>query len=592
MRGGATEEQREALTRIMNSEDLYSILGIDQDADAKGIKDAYRQVARLIHPDKCNDEDATAAFQKISEAYETLSEPTHRNAHDSDRNAHDSDREALYLKELLDEALNGSHEKILSLLEEKSSSAYGLLSVLEDKYLEGFFMDSQGLENVDKIAKYLAYHIGVYADFYSYLNEVRSADVRSWRRRVTGGFIDIFLTNYEVGVKLHSLSPPETMSKDRFVTLLLSLAKNTNNTTIIKELQPTGEIKSLDRDIQLLVQYKDVLTDTSITDLNFQDERRMTALMHAVLERDIDGDYPRAIYAIEALMEYPRKTLIRLIKSALRIYKDMDADNNQWVRSKIDQIKEFRHLEKLARDLVGKVWVGESSKYSEEEKDELLTIHEEMESVYKMVDLDIQDKEGMTALMHAVSKSDIGSKLVDVILGNGANPNIQDNLGRTALHMQSSALLSLLRYRSDPNIQNNLGQTALHVYSDSMLPYHVEVLLRYGADLNIRNNHGKTALDLARTKPKSANVERVVELLSPSTYFDRVNVGKTYLQFNDPILAELWKEIFSLEIDQNKELWLLYGNTKYRSKDGKQEEWSFDVAKSWKSCRAWSCIFG
>jgi curved DNA-binding protein CbpA len=64
------------------SENPYDILGVSPDADEVAIKKAYRQAARIHHPDKqTTDEDrerATAYFAKIADAYSLLQDPVRR----------------------------------------------------------------------------------------------------------------------------------------------------------------------------------------------------------------------------------------------------------------------------------------------------------------------------------------------------------------------------------------------------------------------------------------------------------------------------------------------------------------------------------
>ena len=55
------------------SESFYNILEVPETASSEDIKKAYRKLSMINHPDKnINNPNATAIFQKISEAYETL----------------------------------------------------------------------------------------------------------------------------------------------------------------------------------------------------------------------------------------------------------------------------------------------------------------------------------------------------------------------------------------------------------------------------------------------------------------------------------------------------------------------------------------
>ena len=61
----------------------YDTLGVSRDADEKGIRQAYRKLARQWHPDvNPGDSDAEAEFKRINEAYEVLSDPEKRVKYD------------------------------------------------------------------------------------------------------------------------------------------------------------------------------------------------------------------------------------------------------------------------------------------------------------------------------------------------------------------------------------------------------------------------------------------------------------------------------------------------------------------------------
>ena len=73
--------------RRKNSEpikDFYSILGVPKNASEKGIKEAFRRLARKYHPDLNRDDpDTTRKFTELAEAYRTLKSQEKRNEVDA-----------------------------------------------------------------------------------------------------------------------------------------------------------------------------------------------------------------------------------------------------------------------------------------------------------------------------------------------------------------------------------------------------------------------------------------------------------------------------------------------------------------------------
>lgn len=63
-------------------EDCYKILGVRRDATAAEIKRAYRQKAKLLHPDASQDSATTEEFRQLVKAYEILSDVKQRSLFD------------------------------------------------------------------------------------------------------------------------------------------------------------------------------------------------------------------------------------------------------------------------------------------------------------------------------------------------------------------------------------------------------------------------------------------------------------------------------------------------------------------------------
>ena len=67
----------------MAGKDYYATLGVNRNASAKEIKQAYRKLARKYHPDvNPGDKDAEARFKEINAGHEVLSDPEKRKKYD------------------------------------------------------------------------------------------------------------------------------------------------------------------------------------------------------------------------------------------------------------------------------------------------------------------------------------------------------------------------------------------------------------------------------------------------------------------------------------------------------------------------------
>ena len=67
----------------MDFKDYYSTLGVAKNATAKDIKQAFRKLARKLHPDvNPGDKSSETRFKEINEAYEVLGDPEKRKKYD------------------------------------------------------------------------------------------------------------------------------------------------------------------------------------------------------------------------------------------------------------------------------------------------------------------------------------------------------------------------------------------------------------------------------------------------------------------------------------------------------------------------------
>lgn len=66
------------------SNDLYEVLGVNQDASSDEIKRAYHDAVRRFHPDVNPDPDSTEFFLTVQEAFEVLNDPERRKKFDEE----------------------------------------------------------------------------------------------------------------------------------------------------------------------------------------------------------------------------------------------------------------------------------------------------------------------------------------------------------------------------------------------------------------------------------------------------------------------------------------------------------------------------
>ena len=112
----------------------------------------------------------------------------------------------------------------------------------------------------------------------------------------------------------------------------------------------------------------------------------------------------------------------------------------------------------------------------------------------------MRDSDGHTALVHAAWAGRLG--IVNILLQNGANPNEWNNLRNTPLHFCASLTVEvakkLIDAGADVNAKNIFGFTPLYLSVKCNKIDMVRILMDNGADENIANDLGDTPLTVAR----------------------------------------------------------------------------------------------
>ncbi|MBL0715795.1 MAG: ankyrin repeat domain-containing protein [Desulfosarcina sp.] len=154
-------------------------------------------------------------------------------------------------------------------------------------------------------------------------------------------------------------------------------------------------------------------------------------------------------------------------------------------------------------------------------------------------DVNIRNSNGQTALFQAVSNNVTCMHPAERLLTAGADPDIQDEQGSTALHklvyLQEKKPANtpnlLLKHGADINISDKAGRTPLlPAACDSAGIEILQAFLDAGADPAATDNYGNTLLHLAAENSKKGAVGRVRIVLSVISALNHRNeYGKTAL---------------------------------------------------------------
>ena len=141
-------------------------------------------------------------------------------------------------------------------------------------------------------------------------------------------------------------------------------------------------------------------------------------------------------------------------------------------------------------------------------KDDIQSVKNYIDSGY---DLNIKEDEyDCTPLIYATKYKRV--EIIKLLLNAGADTNIQNNVGDTALIIAAydniEIVKLLLSVGADINKQNKYGNTALiRVVSNNNNNEITELLLYAGSDIDKQNDEGETALICAAYNNNKENIE-------------------------------------------------------------------------------------
>lgn len=136
--------------------------------------------------------------------------------------------------------------------------------------------------------------------------------------------------------------------------------------------------------------------------------------------------------------------------------------------------------------------------------------------------IDFQTERGWTPLISLAAnktvRRDLRGKLSAFLLDKGADLNLGDRIGNTALHYAAREGLTnviriLIENGASVDLQNNVGNTALHEAAKWGQTKAITLLIENGASLDLQNDKGQTALDVAID-------DNVIELLQEARVAD------------------------------------------------------------------------
>lgn len=178
---------------------------------------------------------------------------------------------------------------------------------------------------------------------------------------------------------------------------------------------------------------------------------------------------------------------------------------------------------------------------------ELIEVHQAKLGIEKAIHL--------ISLKHLLNKSVFHVETAMTFIRQGEDPNTQNALGDTLLHMlvrqntqnqYQSFIHKLIKiYYADPNIKNAKGYTPLQcLINDSFDIQDAMLLVQLGANPNVVDNKNKTLLDLLKENNKFGDYDKFITELQQLTF-------SYYQKNNHPIRNEFVNVLILLSVDKN-----------------------------------------
>ncbi|MEN9471354.1 MAG: hypothetical protein RL214_710 [Pseudomonadota bacterium] len=183
-------------------------------------------------------------------------------------------------------------------------------------------------------------------------------------------------------------------------------------------------------------------------------------------------------------------------------------------------------------------------------KEKKISEQQVLELLEAGADVNVADENGRTALHYAIKSAD--KTVVERLVENKIDVNVADQEGKTALHYAIMFILTdrfsfseiaklLIESKTDINLVDKEGKTALHYAVICMNKAVVESLIKNKAKVNAVDNEGRTALHHAAIHRNIQIVERLIKNGADVNALD--NEGKSALyrvvRFNRTETAKL-----------------------------------------------------